>query len=249
MEFLHRNLLNTTTMVNVASGTGTARYLFDRNTKLGWTSSGYNTNTACVISVEFATPQVISHVLLQNHNFKAFRMFYNSATANTFTPDCNVAGNSATNSYVEFASITVSSVQIQIDTTIAGTEKSIGELVVSYRDLAFDMNPNVENYNPALYRKQIRHEMPDGGIVLFNIRDKFRVSMSWECITEAFKNNLFSIYDTAMPYYFVPNATATSWDGNAYECVWSGDFDFKYFDNVKTTGYAGSLTLEQTTSG
>ena len=250
MEFLDQNKLNTTTMVTTtaASGSGTAQYAFDRNTSLGYTSVGYNSTTATVFSVVFATPTVLSHLLIQSHNLKQFRAYYNSVTANSlFTAETT---NSATSSYYSFASVTVNSIDLQMDDTIAGSvEKTFGELILSNRQLAFTVNPSVKNWKPTIFRKQIVHDMPDGGAKVYNIRDKFRASLEFDFITQAFHDSLKTQHSNALPLYFVPFPTTSAWDGAAYETVWIGDFNFKHADNSKTEGFDGSINLRQTAGG
>src|SRR3990167_6975005 len=192
MEFLSENYLNTTTQVVVNNSTDLSSYLFDRNTTLGYTTNGYNSTTATVVSVVFTSPVVLSHVLIQDHNLRQFRVFYDSATANSLAV---VSGNSATEYYLTFASVTVSSIQVQLDNTIAGSiEKTIGELFVGESQLQFERNPSVKKWKPTIFRKQVEHEMPDGGTALFNIKDKYRASLSWDFVTSAFRDDLYDVY-------------------------------------------------------
>ena len=237
-------------MVKVDSNTGTVQYLFDRNPNLTYSSVNYNSTTATVISIELSTSTIISHLMLQNHNFRAFRAFYNSATANTFSPDINVTQNSATSHYFSFTSITVNSIQIQVDNTIAGSvEKSIGEIIVTERRLQFERNPTADEWHPRIRRRQIVHEMPDGGAKVYQIRDKYRARIGWDFITESFQNNLKDVFEDATPFVFAPFPTATGWDGVAPEVSWIGDFNFKHGDNAKDAGYSGDLDLWETAGG
>lgn len=247
MEFLHENLINTTTQFKVDSNTGSVQNLFDKNISKRYNTSGYNSDTSTNISIEFGSNTVIDHIILQNHNLKGFRAFYNSVTANSlFT----ITQNSATSTYHSFNTTTVTSVQLQIDTTQTGsTEKSLGEFMVTRRDVvAFERNPSVENFDPTIARKQIKVEMPDGGIQLYNIKDKYKAKLKFKYITESFRDNLLSVYTTALPFIFVPFPTATGWSGAASEVVWTGPFDFNYSDNAKSQGYEGQIVLEQTPS-
>ena len=244
MEFLSENRLNTSTQLKVDSNTTTAAYLFDRNATLGYSSNGYSGATGTVISVEFTTPQVLSHILLQEHNLKGFRVYYNSATANSLAI---VSGNSSTSYYLAFSSVTVSSIQLQGDSVIAGSgEKNVGELIVGNRLSQFERNPSVKKFSPTIFRKQVEHEMPDGGAVLFNIKDKYRANLSWEFITSTFQSELLGIFSDGDPLYFLPFPTTTLWDGAAYECAWVGDFNFRHATNDKTQGYSGSILLKET---
>ncbi len=72
MEFLGKNLLNTTTMIAVDSNTALTSFLFNRNISTKYTSSGYNSITATVITITFDNPTILSNVLIQNHNLKNF---------------------------------------------------------------------------------------------------------------------------------------------------------------------------------
>lgn len=247
MEFLHENLINTTTQFKVDSNTGSVGNIFDKNITKKYNTSGYNSDTSTNISIEFGSATVIDHIILQNHNLKGFRAFYNSSTANAlFT----VTQNSATSTYHSFNTITVTSVQLQVDTAqMASTEKSIGEFIITRRDVsAFERNPSVDNFDPKIDRKQIKIEMPDGGIHLYNIKDKYKAKLKFKYITESFRDDLLEVYNTSLPFVFVPFPTTTGWPGAAYDVVWTGDFDFNYSDNAKSQGYDGTIMIEQTPS-
>jgi hypothetical protein len=244
MEFLKSNRLNTNTMLVVpADNTGTQDYLLDRNPRIPFTSVGFESNSSLILSIVFPGPTVLSHVLLQNHNLKQFRAFYDSVTANAlFT----VTQNSATSTYHEFNSITVNTLQIQLDQAVtAATEKS-------ERRLAFAVNPASANYKPVKKRTRIRHEMPDGGVKMLQISDKFRTSIEFSFITETFRGSLESVYDEGFAVVFVPFGTTTGWGGNgmgeAYEVLWTNDWNFAHGTNDKTQGFNGSLLLEETPS-
>ena len=244
MEFLSENLINTTTMIKVDSATGLTQYIFDRNRNIGYSTIGYTSNTASVISIELPTPEVVSHVLLQGTNISALKIFYNSSTANSLFA---MSGNSAPGIYAEFNSTTVSSIQIQMDN--APGERSIAELIIGERILSFERNPAYDNYSPNIFRKQIEHEMTDGGRVLFNIRDKFRGKISWKFITSTFHAALRGVFEDPQPLYFVPFPTTTAWQSEAYEVVWTGGFDFRHSTNDKVQGFSGSIDMKETPSG
>lgn len=249
MEFAGQNLLNTTTMVTVSSGTGTVSYLFDRNLSIDYQSDGYTGATSTVLTVTFDNPTVISRLMLQNHNLKAFRAFYDGVTASTFTPAILVTGNSETSHYFAFASTTVSSISVQMDDVIdAGQERSIGELVVTDSKATFDFNPNSTNYDPKLFKQKIKHTMPDGGTNLFIVGSKFQASIVLKFVGETFKDTLRTLYDNGAPLYFIPEATTASWAGEAHEVVWVNDWDFTYAENSRTQGYDGKILIEETSN-
>lgn len=250
MEFLKENFLPDAKDIVVDSGTDLTDYLHDRNYKTSYISDGYNSDTSTILTVEFSTPTVVSHVLLMNNNFKKARLFYNSVTANTFSPDFNTTTSDQTNLYVSFASVTVNSVSIQIDTCFSTTvEKKLGQFVVTERKLQFDQNPEATKYKPAINRKFVLHKMPDGGISQYNIKDKFAAKLGFKSINATFYDNLLDVYEDADELIFVPFPTSTAWDAKAYPVVWTGKFDFAFVANNKATGYKGTIVLAEQTSG
>ena len=250
MELLSANILNTTTMVVASTGSGTFAYLNNRNDNLAYQTVGVSSGTSALLSIEMLGPTVISHLIFKNHNLKRFRAFYNSATANTFSIDINTSTNSATSSYFGFASITVNSIQIQMDSTTAvGAEYKIGELIVAERRLQFEVNPSHDRYDPSKNRTKIVHTMPDGGKTVFNIRNKFKAKIGLDFISQTFRDGLSDVYDEALPTYFLPfPTTGSDWDGAAYETVWTNDFNFRHEENSKSQGYSGELLFEETPS-
>lgn len=250
MEFLRANLLNTTTMVRASTGTGTFAYLFDRNTGLSYATVGHTTNTATLISIEFSPARVLSHLILLNHNFRQYRAFYNSATANTFTPAINVSNNSQSSTYFSFASVTVNSIQIQVDLGMsADVEKRVGEVIATERRLQWAVNPTHDNYRPVTRRARVVHRMPDGGTAVFNIANKYEAKVKLEFIGSTFTSDLQDVWEEAQPLVFVPfPTTGSDWDGTAPEVVWPSDFDFRHGENSKTQGFTGDIDLMETPS-
>jgi len=248
MEFLRQNQLQTTTMVTATSGngSGTFAYLHDRNLGLRYSTVGYTTSTSLAISVVFAAPTVISQILIQNHNLRDFRLYYNSITANSI----NITTlNSASSTYLSFATITVSSVDLQMDrATTVDTDRQVGEWILSERLVQFERNPSSRNYNPSRPIKRVIHEMPDGGKTAFNIRQKFKARIGFEYVSDSFTTQLQNIYDTASAIYFLPFPTTTGWSGVAHECLWTGDWDFTFSENSKTQGQKGAMMLEETSN-
>lgn len=254
MEFLSENKLNTVTMLYdlPANNTATAAFLWDRKTDMKFTSYGYTTSTTFSLSIYFPSVTAISNIILQNHNLKAFKIKYASETSaafNDFSVPISFTTNSETSHYFDFSTVTCKVINMSITAaTTADTERFIGELIIGNKQLQFERNPNITGYRPLLKRKQIKHEMPDGGTSLYNIRDKYRANLSWKYLTTAFRDSLYSVYAAQNPLYFVPSPTTSSWDGAAYETVWVGDFNFNYSANVKATGWSGDVVLEETAS-
>lgn len=245
MEFLKDNPVNTTTMVVASTGTGTFSFLYNRNDSLAYATVGYTTDTSTLLSIEFLGPTVISNILLKNHNLRGYRLFYNSLTANSLAV---VSQNSQTSTYFNFASITVNSVQIQMDSAMTtDTERRVGEFVPTERRLQFSENPSSGDYDPSVNLTKIIHSMPDGGKAVFNIRHKFKAKISLDFISSTFRDSLLNIYEEAEPFYFLPfPTTGSDWDRRAHEVIWTNDFNFKHDDNSKTQGYSGEIVIEET---
>lgn|SRR3990172_184711 len=246
MEFLNVNLINTDTMINPESGTDVVSSLFDNNRKITWSSVNYNANTDTTLKITFAITTPVSHVLLINHNLESCSVYRNGNSLSAVTSFLDVSNSST---YLVFSTIQASSIELTLEGTQNGGEYSIGELIISNREVVFERNPSTENFSPTVKRMNIKHTMPDGGVVMYNIKDKFNAGLDFTFITTSFKNQLLDIYESGLPYVFVPfPTTGTQWDGNAYETLWTNDFDFKHSENSKNQGFSGSIHLGETPS-
>lgn len=248
MTFLTDNLFNTSTQAVVGSAnTLTVMNAVDKVPDTQWITVGYNSNTSTIFSIEFESPVPISKIYIQNHNLKQFRIFYDSVTANAFTPAISQTQNSDTSSYFSFGTITVSSIQIQCDTCVdTGIEKRIGEIYIGDTLLDFERNPNAASYKPILKKDRVIHKMPNEGVSVFVGRNKFKSEISWKFVSNSFTSQLQEIYDNNTIFYFVPFPTTTSWDGKSFQTIWTNDFDFKYSDNNTSAGQGGKIMLEET---
>jgi len=248
MQFCRKNEVNTTTQIAVDSvNTATVRYLFDRDLLTRFETVGYGTNTSTNITISFSSAVVVDRIFLQNHNLKQYRVFYNGATSNTFTPNISETTNSQSCSFYSVNTTTVTSITLQVDLAqSADTEKKIGEFYVGSRMFDFERNPSAADYKPMIDRHQVIHKMPNGGVNVFVVDDKFTAEIKWKFITESFTSQLLNLYETATAFTFIPFGTTTSWDGRAYEVAWTSDFDFRHADNNKTAGYSGRIIIQET---
>ena len=260
MEILTTNYLNTTTLVNVASGTDTVSRLFNRETYNNYyESSGFNTNTSGVtIGVTFVSAQNISRIALQGINFKDFTIYYNSNSANTFTlvsaetTTSDWSGNSATGLYLKFSTISVDSVFIECTGTMAGgDEKHVSQLWIGDTKVVFENNPDYKGYKPAIEIKEVSHEMSDGGTIKYAFGEAFDTKIKLEYQSETMYDNLYSVFRDRQAFVFVPFPTGTSWDGDhIYEVNWIGDFGFPQpsGNDWQSLGYSGQFRLKETPS-
>lgn len=255
MEFLYANYVNTTTQLTISSNSSVAENLFTRDPNLQYYSDGDSSDlTTTSILITFDSTMSVSRVVLKDINLKEFRLFYNGVTANSFnftnsTSTSYWTSNSATSLYLKCATTMVSSITLDAKATmVSGNEKVVGLLHVS--DLYFDMDrlPSANDYKPSHMRKQVVHELSDGGARIHNISKKYELKMSFDYLSSSDKASLRTIYDLEVPFAFCPFGTATSWDGIFFESVWTGPWDFdEYSDNASASGFSGSIKLKETT--
>lgn len=256
MEFLTQNHINTSTQIAVNNSTATAAYVFSADPYFQFYSDGMNNDlTTVTMTITFDTTMPISRIGMLNHNLKAFTIYYNGATANTFsfsggaTTTSSFTSNSETSQFFRLGStVMCSSVTIDMKSTqIANSEKLLSQFVLS--DLYFSMSqiPNASGYTPNKAAKQVAHTLSDGGTRIHKIREKWEVDISIEYILSDLRASLKTIYDLRTPFMFCPFGTSTSWDGILFEAVWPGDFKFyKFSDNAATSGFSGTISLRET---
>lgn len=254
-EFLYTNFLNTTTMLTIDSNTGSAAFLFDLRPKRKYQSVQFDDDTTTTsIHIAFEETQTVDRIVLQNMNWKNFRVYYNGATANTITltTTCGTTtsewdSNSSTNAYLYFDPIHMTSVTFDItETIVANSEKSIGQIYVGGKILRVARNPDVNGFKMSVKSKEISHEMSDGGTVLFKIRNKRRAQLKWRYYDSADIDELETVYDMNTAYEFAPFPTGTGWDGNFGRYAWVGGFNFlEPSNNYLPTGKDGSIDLRE----
>jgi len=250
--FHNRNLINTSSQIYLSSGSGTAINLFDRKTNSKWTSVGESTDgTTATVSIVFNSATAISDIILVNHNFSAFNIIYDSNTANRFTPDLSVTGNTFSNTSYSVGTTTVNSIDINIwNTHIADTEKFLGELTITKGSLVvFGTNPNSASYRPLKRTIGIERQLLDGGTINIRNDEKFSADITLDIVNTQTFIDLNSTWDSNSPFLFVPfpNTYTANFEGTVKEVVWTGDFDIgQYRQNKISGGYRGNITLRET---
>lgn len=253
MEFAYKNYLDTSTMIYVSTGSTTVNYLFDREYNNYYISSGDNSDlTTTTIRIDFSPFEVIDRIALQNMNFKSFKIYHSSNTANTLTianagtTTSEWSTNSETSLYLILATpVTMTSITIEATATmVANSEKYLGEFWTLQKILTFDRNPDAKGYDAQFNAKQFKHEMSDGGTVVYTVSDKFEARIKRKYVDETEKNTLRTIHQIWDALTFIPFPTGTSWDERIYQVVWVGEFGFEqYTDNYKGNGYSGDIRL------
>lgn len=245
MEIHSGNRLNTTTMVSVDYGSDTVRYLFDGNSELKWRSTGFTmTGSAAVINVSFTASTILSHIFIRGHNIDELYVYYDNTTTNCLYFTCD---NRDPDLYIGFNSVTVGSIQVVMGRTFPmGQTRRIGDLALVERLFTTDKDPSIRDFAYMLDREQAVHEMPDGGISAYNLRDNFKAKIRWRFITSALHTQFLDVFEDAIPFHVVLKPTDTAWDGMGFEVDWIGKFDFKPSMNNTSQGYTGTMDLRQT---
>lgn len=254
MELLKANFLLTTTQLVLGSNTDLASYLFDRDTSYQYVTSGFAGNTTTTIRVNFLETTSVSRIALVEHNLKAFRMYYDGATANAFsflsgdTSTSVYTTNSETSKYFNFTPVNCTSVSFDLsDTIVANNEKAIGYMVISAVQHAFDRVAPAKGYKPKIDSIDVVHKLSDGGTRVQKISEKHMVDLNYQHVSVTEKRALKEVWRFAGEMIFAPFGTTTGWDGVIFPCIWEGPFDFEEFsDNAVDAGFTGKINLLET---
>ena len=259
MEFIKRNYINTTGSIVVNSNTNASSNIFNPIKSIQYITDGFNNDaTTASIRINFTATQTVSRIALQEMNLKSFILFYNGATASTFsltttsaTTTSNFTTNSQTSMYLFTTPVDCTSVTLDMRSTQStNAEKAIGYLHISDLLLNFETNgriPASKNYNPERNRREVRHTMSDGGTRLSILEEKWAVNLKFDSVTLAFKNELKTIFDRREAVVFAAFPTTTAWDNVFFDCVWPEPFNFEeYSDDSANSGFSGSIKLLET---
>lgn len=257
MELLYKNFLNTTTQLTVNDNTATGQNVLFRDTRFEFSSDSFADDaTTVTMRISFAETLTVDRIAMVSHNLKNFRIYYNGATANTFSldPTANTStsvysNNSASSQYFRTTPVACTSVSIDMYSTIVPNQnKKLGYLVIS--EMRTDLNgrsPIAQSYRPLITAQNVVHKMSDGGTRIQTLEDKFSVSFALDFVNQETRDELKAIYDDHDDLIFCAFGTTTGWDEFIFPCVWSGDFDFFTFsDNAADAGYSGNIRLLET---
>lgn len=257
MEFLRKNLFDTTTNFVVNSNTATVANLFNRDTRYQYVSDSLNADgTIASIRINFSETLSVSRIGLLGINLKKFKVYYNGVTANTFaltstgaTSASDFITNSSPSIFMTAEPVDCTSVSIDMySTMVANQNKAIGWLVVT--NVLSDLDgrvPPAQNYTPIFTPKEIVHELSDGSFRSQVVDRKFSANLRLDFIDESLKAEIKSVFDLHDDFIFAAFPTTTSWDEVIFPCIWSGPFEFHgVSDNALSSGYSGSIKLLET---
>lgn len=261
MEFLTKNLFDTTTQAVVNSSTATVENLMLRDTRYQYISSGLasDAGTNATIRINFAQTLAVSRIALVDHNLKDFTVYYNGVTANTFvltstgaTIASDFSANAETSNFLTAEQVYCTSVSIDMaGTLVANQEKALGYLVISNVLTSLKGRiPNAQNFRPTYNSKQVVHELSDGSFRSQVVDTKFSCDVGFDFVSLALKNELKTVFNMHDDFVFVAFGTTTAWDNIIFPCIWSNGFEFEeYTDNAAAAGYSGSIRLLETRPG
>ena len=254
MSFLNINSLNTTTQVTPSlGGTSTVSRLFDRDEDKQFGSGDTSDATTTTIQIDFVSTQTIDKIILQNINFKSFKMYHSGVTASTFTLSNNItttsdwSTNSLTNMYLIINSATAfTQLNIDISTTaVAASEKKMGQLWITSLNTELTDNPSAKQYKAKIKRKEFPVEMSNGGTDIYWVDENFQVNINLKYVSTTVQTALKSIYSGNDHSVFVPEPTGTSWVGTIYAVNWVGDFGQQWTKDFKNTGQNQIMKLKE----
>ena len=256
MEFITENKFDTTSGLSVNSATLTADNVFTRDLTFQYISEGFNDDTlTSTMMYDFGSTLSVSRLALMGHNLKAFNMYYDGVTANTFsftstssTLTSQFTSNSETSHFFKCSTVSCQTISYDLKSTqVANSEKAVGFFYAGDSKLDFERIPSSKNYTPNYKQKQIVHLLSDGGTRVQHVAEKLDTKIKFSYISQTFKTNLRSVFNEKESFFFVAFGTATAWDEIFHEVNWVGNFDFfKYSDNAQNSGFSGSILLKET---
>lgn len=254
MEFLKSNFVNTTTQISVsAGGTSTVSNLFNRFPTKKFGSGDASDATTTTIQIDFVSTQTVDRIVLQNHNFKSFKLYKGGVTASTFTMQNALTTtsdwitNSIASHYLILDSATaLTQINIDISTTIdANLEKQLGGLWITANQFTFNVNPSAKNYTPSINRKEFPVTMSDGGTDLYIVQDNFHADIRVKFISKTETTSLRAIYDLDDHFVFMPEPTGTAWNNEIFAVNWIGKFDLQWTKDFKGTGFNQRIKMRE----
>lgn len=133
-----KNLFADGATITATSGSSSATFAIDRNKITRWRSVGSSDSITETLTITLPTATTIDRILLLDHNFKSYTVKYNGGTDFTSVVGLDGAlggGISETtfsddSSYYEFASVSVTTIEIAVTTTqVADEEKYLNQAI------------------------------------------------------------------------------------------------------------------------
>lgn len=246
-KFLYRNSITAASQLSDSAGTSTANLtkLFDRNDELQYASIGATSGTRTITWTPSAAT-AITRIYLQNINWATFTVKYD--TSSDFSSAISLSGNTKTNLYFEFNSVSVTNVVFSVTATITSGEAiKAGQIYVG-REL-FEMaaaTAGTQRISPLPAQKIV--QLSDGTTYKIFVRKSRNFDINLVGVTTTERDNYSVLYDLNRrePFVFIPEPATSSdaWNGIATHVNWINGFDFEnYSGDISINGYNGVIQL------
>lgn len=250
MQFLTANLANTTTSISL--NTSTAGKLIDRTDSTFLAE--FLTTTSATFTANFTINNDMTTVVLKGCNFKNFSISHsgtNFTLINADTTTSSWSANSATNLYLRFATITVGTLTLIVNSNTAGSLTHTCQQVWLMESLhVLEFNPRSNGYQPLVKRQQYNHKLVGGGWTQYLLEESYiDTNIKLDFVSEVERVALKNLYDRRREFSFIPFPTSTSWDNDIFEVIWTGDFKFDRYGRNEISEqyvYNGDMRLRET---
>jgi len=240
-KFLSKNLITSTSMITVSSGSSTKIRLIDRNTDIQWSTVGETTGTR-TITITFAAATTITRIFLQGINWKGFEI---NDGANALALETE---NAETDLYYEVNAVNITTLAFVVtETMTTGENIKCGELYAGTE--LFEMaaaTSGVLRVSPEVAQQVFN--LSDGTTYKIYVKKLFGFNIQLENITSTERTNYLNLYNRNRreTFVFIPYPKTANWDGVAVHCNWVNVFNIDNYDNdIIDNNYNGSIELKQ----
>jgi len=225
------------------------RKLYDRNTDFQWVSTGETSGTSTITYTPGSSKNA-RLICIQNHNWKAFTIKYNTST--DFSPAISVSGNTTvTNHFFLVTEQAYNTLDISVTDTITASElRKAGQIYVSEELYTIpDSMPGNLNL-PQPVQKNSVIPLSDGTVHNAYVRTVLNWNLPIAHATEAERDEFKTIfeYHRRNNFFFIPRPKTLTddWDGVGVHMIWANAPDYYRFStDFQEDGYNINMQLLQ----
>lgn len=202
IKFLDSNYLDSNTSYTFTSAnTALAKFLYDRKTNTKLQSSGSDDLTPEVWIFDYGADKDIDRLLITNHNIKAGKIeYWNGAAYVDFSAAIAWSGNSTTQNYYEFTSVSTDKIRLTMDTTIAvDAEKSVGGFY-AFEEIGM-LTTNPTKSDPIFNESSKVYETSNAGNVYVFFGSKFKVVLKFKKAYTTDMTLIRTLKDRGKPFF------------------------------------------------
>lgn len=236
------NIITSSSYISVDSNmldSNTAKVLYDRNRD---TKYSINFGSYKIITIDFQTSKTFDIIVLNNHNFKDFVIYYYDPFSSIWIQLGFAIGNTQKDNFFKFKSpITCRVVRIVVNALQSGSTLEIAEIWITKTWYEFERN--FDTYNKQKFRKQDIYRLGMGEMKMWWIYEKYKASIVCNYCSETMINSLKEIWDSPDAFTFIPEPDDMPSD--IYLCHIINEFNAQYISNWKGAGYTITLEIEE----